>query len=311
MNKTTNKSSSLCYKCTICSRSYKLNKTLKVHLNRRHGKKCPKCETSFRLYSELKKHLEEKHSTSISEEDFPYSICKFCDILFKHNKNLIVHLKVRHGINAEVGKLQCPVCSSRFRLYKTLRAHINVNHGVKTQADCYQLHSVSGSDGHVKRLELVNIGENVPTYPVMTPTIDMISHVEEIVSESDNTSDAPKIIYNKKLIYNKYTEQIKMKTDTLLELINYVELDKHKTASICNYLDMAIEELENYKNQHMKQEKTFCKVSSRREQTDLAVVPLRESEGLPIKVLSVNNSVLNSCNLQNTKSCFHYDHDYC
>lgn len=226
MNRTASKLNSLCYKCTICNRSYKLNKTLRAHLSRRHSKKCPKCETSFRLYSELKKHLEEKH----------------------------------------------------------------------------------GSDGHVKRLDLNNIGENVPTYPTV-PTIEVISHIEEIVSEGDNVSESTKIIYNKKLIYNKYTEQIKMKTDTLLELINYVELDKHKTGNICNYLDMAIGELENCKNQH-KQDKTFCKVSSRREQTD-SVVPLRESEGLPIKVLSVNNSVLNSCNLQNAKACFHYDHDYC
>lgn len=226
MNRTASKLNSLCYKCTICNNRYKLNKTLRAHLNRRHGKKCPKCETSFRLYSELKKHLEEKH----------------------------------------------------------------------------------GSDGHVKRLDLNNIGENMPTYPT-APTIEMISHIEEIVSEGGSASESTKIIYNKKLIYNKYTEQIKMKTDTLLELINYVELDKHKTGNICNYLDMAIGELENCKNQY-KQDKTFCKVSSRRDQTD-SVVPLRESEGLPVKVLSVNNSVLNSCNLQNTKACFHYDHDYC
>lgn len=117
---TMTKQDSLKYKCTICGKSFNLERNLKRHIPSHSDKSykwtCDKCQKKFNSQSNYKRHLY-SHNT---QKNIP---CKYCKKLFKNFDSLRSHY-----IQHEGKMLKCSVCSKELPTATLLKYHLQKHH---------------------------------------------------------------------------------------------------------------------------------------------------------------------------------------
>ena len=112
--------------CTLCTKVFARNQTLKIHMESVHeGKKPFKCDTcgqKFAGKSSVKRHNEVVHE---GKKCFQCSICK---VQFSKKENLKKHLAAIHENNRPY---LCNLCNSKFVANDVLQKHIKRVHEEK------------------------------------------------------------------------------------------------------------------------------------------------------------------------------------
>ena len=104
------------YICTICDKSFSLQRYLTQHENFHYSKdkfKCSLCEKTFSSNKVLKRHMR----THTGEK--PYK-CEFCGKTFAGASNLSEHRTLHTGRMP----YECQKCKTKFRLWTTLNKHL-------------------------------------------------------------------------------------------------------------------------------------------------------------------------------------------
>lgn len=139
------------YQCTLCTKKYSQDSSLKHHINSVHlglkPFKCPHCDTTFVKKSYIKPHVESihldvKHTCSQCKKTFasirtrdnhiarthngskPFA-CTACNGTFTEKKNLEVHIaSVHNGLKP----YSCNLCDSSFSQPNGLKEHVDIVH---------------------------------------------------------------------------------------------------------------------------------------------------------------------------------------
>ncbi|XP_029726990.1 zinc finger protein 600 isoform X2 [Aedes albopictus] len=116
--------------CDICSKTFKLGKTMRWHRKKTHGMKefiCPICERPFALQNSLQRHILTHQSVEERKRPIPAVKnmarpfkCDTCEKTFISKGRLWGHQRKAHGPKNH----ECHICSFRFTMRKKLEEHI-------------------------------------------------------------------------------------------------------------------------------------------------------------------------------------------
>lgn len=111
------KSKDRLFKCDICSKTYKYNRTLYAHKRFTHGAKehfCPICEKPIAFRHQIERHMRTHNPIHERQEEITGDTFK-CDVCQKafSNKNALGNHKIYvHGPR----KYECEICGFAFRM---------------------------------------------------------------------------------------------------------------------------------------------------------------------------------------------------
>lgn len=126
------------FKCGICSKLFRDNYDLKIHLRTHRKESCEKCNYCSKKFCDpatLRKHIKYIHvDNGLSEKQF---ICRKCHKRFKYKNSLKTHLQTIHkfGQHRNITKskrriYKCPVneCEKSFTYKSNCNAHLRRFH---------------------------------------------------------------------------------------------------------------------------------------------------------------------------------------
>ncbi|XP_055864843.1 zinc finger protein 236-like [Biomphalaria glabrata] len=130
----TEKSSFSSFKCTICSKTFQLQRYLNAHLETHSSEqthptedfKCTICSKTFQLQRYLKAHLK-IHS---GKQRRPTDVfkCTICSKTFQFQRYLNAHLKIHTSEQTHsTHNFKCTICSKTFLLRGYLNAHLKTH----------------------------------------------------------------------------------------------------------------------------------------------------------------------------------------
>ncbi|KAK6966068.1 zinc finger protein 26 [Biomphalaria glabrata] len=130
----TEKSSFSSFKCTICSKTFQLQRYLNAHLETHTSEqthptedfKCTICSKTFKLHRYLNAHLETHTSEQTHQtEDLK---CTICSKTFQRQRYLKTHLKIHTSEQTHPTEdFKCTICSKTFKLQRYLNAHLETH----------------------------------------------------------------------------------------------------------------------------------------------------------------------------------------
>ena len=129
------------FACTICDKSYALEKSLQWHMGKSHSVmsyQCGVCEENFKLANELTRHKNEVHANK------KLFHCNECNQEFVRLDNLNRHKK-KHGVRT------CDICKVTFQTQKTLKVHIRLHHTEEKFYPCDQCSQLLSSKHSLER----------------------------------------------------------------------------------------------------------------------------------------------------------------
>ena len=167
------------FKCSICSKKFKLMSSLKFH-ERKHTESaalmCEVCGKKFYKPSHMKRHME-MHVKSNEQTCFcdkcgkifqkqslldshirthmgldPYP-CNLCSKSFRHSSNLKRHMKGHVGGSSEIAVVHshfCDVCGKGYTTLASLQIHMNTHKGLKPFV-CDVCGTSFSQSGHLRR----------------------------------------------------------------------------------------------------------------------------------------------------------------
>jgi len=105
--------------CTICGKTYKLQKYLATHMNQEHDAphKCKYCGLKFH---ELPKFDEHENLHTIAAQPFT---CVLCETIVSNTMELRHHVEKVHSVNPNI----CDICGKRFCTQRVLLEHKNIH----------------------------------------------------------------------------------------------------------------------------------------------------------------------------------------
>ncbi|XP_045456248.1 zinc finger protein 43-like [Melitaea cinxia] len=83
---------------------------------------CKYCRRPFIAPTQLKKHIKRAHTHNIHLYKY---CCIYCDILFRHPKQLFGHFFTKHR---DINPYTCKICNTGFRIRKNFTLHIKLDH---------------------------------------------------------------------------------------------------------------------------------------------------------------------------------------
>ncbi|CAI9737562.1 finger Xfin-like [Octopus vulgaris] len=116
------------FQCSLCSRTFPLQKQLASHMRYHsgvHRYPCSICAKSFLKMSDLRRHLR-VHS---GEKPF---VCKWCPRKFSQSSNLTAHLRTHSGEKP----FQCGLCNKKFSQSSSLKMHTKMHQPICIPARC-------------------------------------------------------------------------------------------------------------------------------------------------------------------------------
>ena len=156
------------FKCSICSKAFKLKRYLKSHIQSVHEKKrpfiCPTCSKTFKQKNTLNQHIAlvhegkrphkcdicnanlyskrslRTHTLAHLKQEIPQK-CKFCGTIFSNDEALKAHITVVHeGKTLMPSPVEpyfiCTHCDERFEKRINLESHLKRVHAIKKNLKC-------------------------------------------------------------------------------------------------------------------------------------------------------------------------------
>ncbi|XP_031638669.1 zinc finger protein 652-like [Contarinia nasturtii] len=110
--------------CTMCPLKFGTERTLKIHMNKKHGIKeryiCSICDREFKISGNLKQHME-------THTDYHRFICTYCGKGFHLPFNMKEHMNSHTGVRP----YKCETCGKFFGRTSHLAAHQRIHTGEK------------------------------------------------------------------------------------------------------------------------------------------------------------------------------------
>ena len=167
------------YKCTVCDKSYKDRKSLKVHYRTHSGEKpfqCDLCDKAFSQRPGLKSHYrihtgEKPYKCDLCNKSFsqktglnshyrshtgekPYK-CDQCDKAFSQQAVLNRHYRIHTGEKP----YECKKCDKAFSLLEMFKMHLMTVHGEQELHKCDMCNKGFNKKYNLKRHILTHTGE--------------------------------------------------------------------------------------------------------------------------------------------------------
>ncbi len=116
--------------CDTCGNSYRLSRTLRLHINRQHTHprqfECEMCGKRFGCHQRLKEHTVSLHT------DERNHVCAKCGQAYSTYMNLYHHRQRKHS---DTKRFKCKTCSKAFFSSNQLAKHVTTMHKPKKQCD--------------------------------------------------------------------------------------------------------------------------------------------------------------------------------
>lgn len=115
-------------KCVPCDMLFDSVDNFAIHIsthcqrNAVQFENCKYCRRPFIAPTQLKKHIERAHTHNIHLYKY---CCIYCDILFRHPKQLFGHFFSKHR---DINPYTCKICNKGFRIRKNFTLHIKLDH---------------------------------------------------------------------------------------------------------------------------------------------------------------------------------------
>ena len=109
------------YKCDQCHKSFKVEKSLKIHVRSVHDGilfQCDQCPSKYPRKTELKVHIKQEH------EGLTF-LCNLCGKSLANSKSLRVHMQVHED---EKVTYKCEQCNKILRSKRSLERHTKCAH---------------------------------------------------------------------------------------------------------------------------------------------------------------------------------------
>ena len=129
------------FACTLCDKSYALEKSLQWHMNKSHAVmsyKCDICHEVFGQATTLAQHKKAEHAKKKLYK------CEECNVEFAELFNLNRHTR-GHAMRT------CDICKITFQTFKTLKSHIRLVHTEVVFHKCDQCEQLLSSQNSLTR----------------------------------------------------------------------------------------------------------------------------------------------------------------
>ena len=163
------------FNCSLCPKSFRTVRDVKIHVTNVHSEvrpfPCTHCPLKFKTKSHLKEHVQRLHNGDAKQ--FPCSKCKKS---FKTRSDMRVH-SLTH---TDLRNFKCLQCNGTYKTKQVLNMHVKFSHGVTKKYKCDLCTSILKSKSALTYHKTVHSNLKPYKCDLCTSTFSCVTNVFDI-----------------------------------------------------------------------------------------------------------------------------------